>query len=285
MKKSLRSHKSVDLAMSEYLQFLCLNGESITAGSYTVFGWILIRSEEHLDNRMQLPFSRQALKGWKARFPGHSRTGVDLSIWDLVALTACEQGHLLSGAAMVIQGDAYLRPSEVFAITRDHLVPPSAARTRGIWGVIVGLLEDGIPTKAGDFDDVVLFDTKNRSDVNTVIASLARRSSSKTRCIFHPLTVEPYGKHIKAACDSLGLSNLHLTPHCLRHSGASHDAYHALRDFSTIQSRGRWKAKESVRRYRRPGRMLLTQKQVSKKIWKAASSARPKLINLLLKSL
>ena len=285
LKKNLRSHKNVDLAMSEYLQYLCLNGESITAGSYTVFGWILIRSEEHLDNRMQLPFARQALKGWKARFPGHSRTGVDLSIWDLVALTACEQGHLLSGAAMVIQADAYLRPSEVFAITRDHLVPPSASRTRGIWGVIIGLLEGGMPTKAGDFDDVVLFDTKSRSDVNTVVASLARRSTSKSLCIFHPLTVEQYGKHIKAACGSLGLSNLHLTPHCLRHSGASHDAYHVLRDFTSIQSRGRWKAKESVRRYRRPGRMLLTQKQVSKKIWKAASSARPKLINFLLQNL
>lgn len=74
LKKNLRSHKNVDLAMSEYLQYLCLNGESIIAGSYTVSGWILIRSEEHLDNRMQLPFARQALKGWKARFPGHSRT-------------------------------------------------------------------------------------------------------------------------------------------------------------------------------------------------------------------
>lgn len=160
--------------------------------------------------------------------------GVDLSIWDLVALTSCEQGHLFSGAAMVIQTDAYLRPSEVFAIARDHLVPPSASRTRGIWGVTIGLLEGGMPTKAGDFDDVVLFNTKSRSDVNTVVASLARRSTSKSLCIFHPVTVEQYGKHIKAACDSLGLSNLYLTPHYLKHSGISHDAYYVLRDFTSI---------------------------------------------------
>ncbi len=282
-RRSISSHRRVDEAMAVYLQFLCCEGEPFNDGSYCVYGWILLRSQEHCDPKFQLPFSRQALKGWKAKFPGSSRSGVDLVLWDLVALECIQQGWWLSACAILIQGDAYLRPSEVFAITKKHLVPPRAARKKSIWGVIIGLLEAGRPTKSGDYDDVVLFDTSCRADVNQVVSILAKRSISDDVSIFSPLNQTQYGRNIETALKNLGLERLGLTPHSLRHSGASTDCFHKFRDPKTIQARGRWKAAESVKRYKKPGRMLLTQKNVSKAIWTRAVSARPLVISAILK--
>lgn len=278
-----KDHKSVDIAMSLYIQRLCEEGRCITEASYAVYGWILLRSVEHLEHRAQLPFSKQALKGWRAKFPGKSKSGVDLKLWDLIALKCCEQENFLAAAGILVQGDGYLRPSELLDITPQHLIPPSASRAKGVWGVIVGLREDGIPTKAKEFDDCVLFNTKCRLDVNHVISALAKRKLKIGESIFHPLTLDSYSRQIQQAVESLDLKALDLTPHILRHSGASHDAYYEVRDIKQIQLRGRWKCLESVKRYRKPGRVLLTHKHVSASVWKKASCSRHLVIQKILK--
>ena len=70
--------------------------------------------------------------------------------------------------------------------------------------------------------------------------------------------------------------------------GPSHDAYYELRDVKQIQMRGRWKAIESVRRYRKPGRMLLSHKEVPKSVWQRAVKARqfviPAVVDFLKKN-
>ena len=142
----------------------------------------------------------------------------------------------------------YLRPSELLEITSQHLIPPSASRAKGVWGAIVGLSDDGIPTKAKEFDDCVLFNTSCRMDVNHVISALAKRKVKHGESVFHPLTLDSYSGQIQQAVDSLKLSSLDLTPHILRHSGASHDAYYEIRDIKQIQLRGRWKCLESVKK-------------------------------------
>ena len=284
-RRSLGSHKSVDEAMCLFLRHLCESGESMTHGTYAVFGWIKLRSRIHLDTRHQLPFSRDALKGWKSHFPGHSRTGVDLVLWDLIALGALDKGYTMCAAAIIIQGDAYLRPGELFDLTHKHLVHPSGSRLRNIWGVVIGLLELGRPTKAGEYDDVVIFNTAGRIDVNAVVRRLASRKLADGTCLFSPLTFDKYGKQLAESAQAVGLGHLHLTPHCLRHSGASHDAYHHIRDIHEIQTRGRWKAAKSVSRYKRPGRMLLSQSQVAQSVWRKAIQARAQVIDRLSKKL
>ena len=273
-----RSHKQVDEAFCLYLNHLCKEGRPVNDGSYAVYGWILLRSNEHLDRKSQLPFAKQCLKGWNSRYPTKARCGVDLKIWDAIAWECCEMGHYLSAAAILVQGDSYLRPSEVFEITQRHIIPPLASRGRGIWGVIVGLDEDGKPTKTGDFDDCVLFNTVSRSDVNLIISGLYHSASDPTDCLFSPLSHGQYTQHIHEAARRLKLSHLHLTPHVIRHSGPSHDAYYELRDLKQIQVRGRWKAAESVRRYRKPGRMLLSHKEVPRATWQKAVKARQLVI-------
>ena len=53
-----KDHKSVDISVSLYIQHLC-ESRCITDASYAVYGWILLRSSEHLEPRCELPFSNK----------------------------------------------------------------------------------------------------------------------------------------------------------------------------------------------------------------------------------
>ena len=135
-------------------------------------------------------------------------------------------------------------------------MPPKAVRRSETWGIVIAAFEDGVPTKAGDYDDVVLVDSSQRHDTNAVIKAVCSASNNDD-FLFPTLSYRSYCEHIAKASLQVGLGELHLTPHVLRHSGASHDAYYRLRDFQAIQERGRCKATRSVLRCKKPGRMLL----------------------------
>lgn len=275
-RKCLGSHEMVDEHMSGYIHHLCENGSSMSDASYAIFGFILLRSRWHIPDKLQFPVARQALKGWKSRFPGKVRTGVDLALWDLVALGAFQLGFKFTACAILVQGDCYLRPCEVLGLTKRHLIRPQRRLQK--WGVVVGLEEDGVPSKTGEFDECVFADTASRSDVNSILSHLARRPIQQSLSVFHPLTASDYNAQIAKSAVHVGLQHLHLTAHMLRHSGASHDSYYQLRTLKEIQYRGRWKAVSSVARYKKPGKMLLSQQNVSSSVWKRADAARPELI-------
>lgn len=279
----LHSHASVDEAISAYIHELCSQGKTVTEGSYVVFGWILFKSRVHLPDKQQLPLARQALKGWRSKFPGKSRSGMDLVLWDWVAYHACLQGFFHTAAAILIQGDCYLRPCETLSLTKRHLIAPQ--RRMRTWGVVIGLEEDSIPSKSGEFDECVFADSPGRSDVNLILALLSRRKLGRHVSLFHPLTAKQYNSQIQSSAAKAGLSSFRLTAHHLRHSGASHDAYYKVRTLKEIQTRGRWKAANSVNRYRKPGRMLLSQASVTRHVWKQAEGARSKVIKSLSQSL
>eukprot|EP00435_Cladocopium_sp_Y103_P025170 s756_g6.t1 len=229
---SLSTHALTDEAISAYIHKLCEDGKTVTEASYVVFGWILLKSRWHLPDKMQLPVSRQALKGWRARFPGTSRTGVDLALWDLVALGAIQLGFFMTACAILIQGDCYLRPCETLQLTRRHLLRPQ--RRVKSWGVVVGLQEDGVPSKNGEFDECVFADTECRGHVNVILKGLFSRSSKPDVSIFYPLVASSYNQQIADAAKHVGLAQLKLTSHRLRHSGASHDAYYRIRKASQL---------------------------------------------------
>ena len=279
--KRTSSHQSVDESISEYIHYLCWEGCSITFASYVVFGYIMLRSPSnwHMTDKAKLPISRMALKGWRSRFPGRTRTGVDLVLWDLVALCAAQRGFFLTAFGILVQGDSYLRPSELITLRKSQLLPPRRQQT--CWGIVVGLSEDGVPAKNGEFDECVFLDTPSRRDINGLLTTLIRRSPVSEKFVFKGLTLEKYEKQITIAAEDAGLSQLRLCPHMLRHSGASHDSYHQLRNIKDIQVRGRWKALVSVARYRKPGLMLLAQSAVKHSVWKRADIARAQVIRLL----
>ena len=275
-----RNHKGLDENMTQFIHELCEDGRCFTDASYAVFGWIALRSDLHMAEKEQLPFAKQALKGWKSRFPPTSRAGVDLQLWDLVALQCARKMQFETAAAILIQGDTYLRPCELLALKKTNILQPQAVRRPEVWGVIIAPFEDGEPTKAGEFDDVVLFNTQQRLDTSAVVKSVFSANRGHAQ-LFPHLTYKKYCEQISQAAASLGLSALHLTPHILRHSGASHDAYHNIRDSQQIQERGRWKASRSVQRYKKPGRMLLQHGKVPRATWTNARTARSQVVPLL----
>ena len=260
-----KDHTGLGKNMTCFIHELCEDGRCFTDASYAVFGWIALRSDFHVAEKDQLPFAKQALKGWKSRFPPKSRAGIDLQLWDLVAL---QYVH------------TYLRPCELIALKKASVLQPQAVRRHEVWGLIIVPFEDGKPTKAGEYDDVVLFNTHQRFDTNVVIKSLfsANRGHEK---LFPHLTYRKYCDQIAQAAEKVGLSAPQLTPRILRHSGASHDAYHGVRDAQQIQVRGRWKASRSVLRYKKPGRMLLQHSKVTRATWTKSRSARSQVIPLL----
>ena len=83
--RSGSSHQRIDEDMALFIQALCEDSRHISEANYAVYGWILLKSPLHMPEQDQLPFSKQALEGWRTRFPGRSRAGVDLALWDLVA--------------------------------------------------------------------------------------------------------------------------------------------------------------------------------------------------------
>ena len=262
--------------MTGFVHDLCEDARCFTDDSYAVFGWIALRSTLHL----QLPFSKQALKGWKSRFPAKSRAGVDLCVWDLVALESTKLGFHETAAAIIIQGDTYLRPCEIMNVARECVVRPRKGVAGGVWGIVISPFKMKVPTKAGEYDDCVLLDTASRHDTNAVLKAVFE-SGKNEKLLFESLSYKKYCEQIAVASASAGLQDLKLTPHILRHSGASHDAFHEVRDFSAIQERGRWKASKSVLRYKKPGRMLLENSKISQALWLKAKKARAEVVPIL----
>eukprot|EP00435_Cladocopium_sp_Y103_P071693 s675_g38.t1 len=102
---------------------------------------------------------------------------------------------------------------------------PAKSRAR-CWGMVIGNRDLETPTKTGLYDDCILLDSPGRSDLGIVMKYLVARCEHTDSYLFQGLTLHAYNKAIKKACDSLKLEKLRLTPHNLRHSGPSTDAYH-----------------------------------------------------------
>ena len=221
---------------------------------------------------------KTALKGWTTRFPIHSKSGVDLTVWDVIAYDCIQHDDQLVGAAILLQGDLYLRPNELLHLQRQSVLRPNKARSR-FWGVVVGLQEEHQPTKTGTFDDCILLDSPGRTDLAVVLKYLYQRCKSLDDFLFSALTLRAYNDAITRACQRLGIAHLNLTPHVLRHSGPSSDCYHKVRSLEEIQQRGRWKSLSSVMRYKKPGRMLLTHQKIPQSFWKQTLTARTKALD------
>ncbi len=269
--------RKIDLTMTEYLHKLCEEGASILTARSTVYGYIMLRMSSDLPEKLLLNQSKSALKGWVTRFPNHSKCGIDLRIWDVVARQCLKQGQELAAAAIVLQGDTYARPHELLHLKREAVLLPNKSKSR-FWGVVFGLQEHGCPTKTGLYDDCILLDSVGREDLAIVLKSLYKKTSRPHDLLFPGLTLSKFADAINHACDALDLRFLRLTPHILRHSGPSTDCFAKSRSLLEIQNRGRWQAPSSVNRYRKPGRMLLLQQRIPASIWKMTAKARKEVI-------
>ena len=126
----------VDRHLAEYITDLFDAGESCNTGSYALYGYILLRTDEDIPEKDLFPRARGALKGWTARRPQSSRTGADPLVWYLLADTM-SAWSIEASAAFLLQLDTYARPSEVVNLTRLDIISPASSHCK-YWGVIFG---------------------------------------------------------------------------------------------------------------------------------------------------
>ena len=228
--------------------------------AYVIYGLQLLECK--VPKNQFLPNAKETLNSWRRLKPGTMKLPVPEEIVYDVAL------HL--GATnldlcllMLVQFDAYLRPSEALGLKVEHLVPP-CGRRYSQWALVVHPSDMGEKSKTGTQDDsVVLGDLKDRKWMSRVAAHL---SSHRRDFLFPGITLAFYERTVTQALDTLRYTGHILAPHILRHSGASNDAVHQRQTLPSIQKRGRWSSKKSVARYEKAA---LVQRQ-----WKFVCPAR-----------
>jgi len=270
---TLSSRDKVDKGLAEFFADLLDEGCSYNDASYALFGYILLRSDEEVPERMLYPRARQALKGWNARYPQSSRSGADPLIWYLLADKIAENNPPMA-AALLLQLDTYARPSEIIFLKYGDVVRPSSKHCR-FWGLIFGNSEFLETTKTGTQDDTVLLNSTDRSFACNVLKAVVTKRASATQRLFPDLTLDQYEKAMQKAKCEVGLGKFDFTPHSVRHSGPSADFLSKTRNAAEIQARGRWRAAKSIQRYLKPGQMMAKMNKIPAAIWEKAKAALP----------
>jgi len=168
----------------------------------------------------------------------------------------------LAGALLPVAFDGYLRPSEALGLRGADVLRPARSGPQRLWAATVAPATQPIPSKTNTFDDAVLLGSaaKGQAFVGGILDALLSRAGQDK--LFGGLTLAQLETIVKATCSRLQLP-VTFTPHCLRHGGASRDALEKFEDLRAIQRRGRWKARESVRRYEKAGTLLRVRSKFS----------------------
>ena len=232
-------------------------------------------------SRANYPLSKSAKKGWGNLEPGSSRDPCPFEVACVIAQDMVLHGQPHFAAAVMLSFDTYMRPGKICELVHSNIVPPS----RGIsskysfWTLLLHPQEQGEPSKVGEFNDSLVVGSEDRAWLGPILGRLYSKHPGHGFQKLFSFTLNQLETQFSASVKRLGLQKLQLTPHCLRHGGASHDYLMKHRSLSDIQQRGCWKSFDSVRRYAKHGRIskqlnLLSTDQQARA--KQASIALPK---------
>ena len=269
-------------------RFFCFHAErgiSVALGRHTLYGWLHLRCPSksvpanHLDN------AREAIAGWRKLHGDDSRDPLPEELVSALVRTMLSSRQVLTAAAVFLQPQFYLRPSEILAVRAADVILPLAelARYHAV-GIVIAPRELEVTTKSRTHDDTILVDGACHPDSTAVLQQLARIRSDGDR-LFSTLTLSSYEKSVRVAANKLKLAHLDIVPHMLRHTGPSNDLFHGRRSIEAVAKRGRWKNLKSVHRYAKSGRLLGVWKKVRPEDRTAMMLAAPGTGALLLAAL
>lgn len=276
---TLQTWEKADKVMAEYFTDLFEDGSCYNAASYTLYGYILLRTNESIPEKDLFPLARGALKGWNAHSPQSTRTGADPQVWYVIADDMARRNPP-AAAALLLQLDSYARPSEIVSLQFEDIIKPSSKQCK-YWGIIFGNSDRGEVTKTGAQDDCVLLDSLDRDYAPQLLSWVVKKMKLNHQPLFPDLTLPSYEEEFRQSKRRLRLSAFQLTPHTVRHSGPSADALTKSRSLAEIQSRGRWLAPQSVQRYKKPGKMLAQMARIPPHVWELAKTALPQVLHKL----
>ena len=198
--------------------------------------------------RSNYPMTKAAKRGWGNLEPSSSRDPCPLEIAYLIAFDMLLRGLPYFAAAVVLCFDTNGR---VCSLTADNVIPPAkgVGKRYSFWTLLLHPHELGEPSKVGEFNDSLVVGSAGREWVGSLLGRIyVLHTDMSCSCLF-PFTLAQFEKQFKSSVANLKLQKLKLTPHCLRHGGASHDYLMSHRTLQDIQQRGCWSSFESVRRY------------------------------------
>ena len=118
------------------------------------------------------------------------------------------------------------------------------------WSLLVNPMESSQVSKTGENDVSMLLDSPYLQWIGPMLEKI--KSEAGVGRVF-PFSYLDYVETFRRACKAVGMKNV--VPYQLRHSGASHDRAHGLRDALSTKLRGQWKAESSMKRYEKHGRL------------------------------
>jgi hypothetical protein len=250
----IRTSLQVDRAMTLYLTSEYELGEKAWNGSHLVYGHQLLRNRG-LDKEY-LPEAKKALKAWKKRTLHRMRTPVPDEVVLSVGDALLDDDEVDAAVALSLQLDGYFRPSEVAELKVRQVMPPAqgAGSAYAKWGIVLAPQDMGATTKTGQTDDSVLIGDVSRQWLHDVL-KLQILAKTKNEKLFPHLCLRSYEAHLARASKNLALP-VYVSPHVVRHSGASNDRFHQRRTLLQIQKRGRWQSSKSMIRYEKEALLL-----------------------------
>ena len=205
--------------------------------------------------RINFPLAKAAKKGWGNLEPGASKDPCPFEVAFWIAHDLLLHGFPSFAAAVVLGFDTYVRPGKLCEITPNNIVPPARGlhAKYGHWTLLLHPQELHDPSKVGRYNDSIVVGSSGREWVSTLIGRLYNLHSGTMDSKLFPFSLNQFEKEFKNSTCRLNLQKLKLSPHCLRHGGASHDYLFGLRSLGDIQACGCWASFESVRRYAKHG--------------------------------
>ena len=259
---SLADPHAADATLERYFESLFLGGEAKANARWCLYG--LAWQRGWATKGGAFPLAKQALKGWDRLQPPGSR---EPAVWEAVLAVADDLigrdlQSTLAGALLPVAFDGYFRPSEALGLRGADVLRPARSGPQRMWAATVAPATQPVPSKTNTFDDTVFLGSaaKGQAFVGSILGVLLTRAGQDR--LFGGLTLAQLEAAVKSACCRLQLP-VAFTPHALRHGGASRDALEKFEDLRGIQRRGRWKARESVRRYEKAGTLLRVRSKFS----------------------
>ena len=258
----------VDDLLVRYLNSQASSGGSFHTGANAVFG--VAHLAPHL--RAHLPRARQCLKAWDKLRVQRSHPPVTWELAVLLAVSMSRQGWHAEAVATLLAFDCYLRISEFLQLCGADVARESDPRLGSAQTAMALRLAR---TKTG-LNKFVVLRNSHVARIFSCYLSFVRPATAER--VF-PFSEYRYRTVLRHACAALGVSAWRITPHSLRHGGASRD-FLAGATIEQIRHRGRWASAASAERYVQSAPALLLQSNMPAQLRDLAAALLPSLSNV-----
>ena len=247
----------LDCALERFAENLFLEGSSKYVFTCALQNCNIEYPHWPTASRLNYPLTKAAKKGWANMEPGSSRDPCPIEVAAWIAYDMSLRGLVYHAAAVMLSFDTYIRPGKMCELKHSNIIAPSKGMHKRYhhWTLLLHPQEAGQPSKAGAFNDSLIVGLHDRKWVGTLLGKLFSKHAGQTDGALFPFSLRDFELEFSKSVTALKLSKLQLTPHCLRHGGASHDYLANSFSLADIQQRGCWKTIESVRRYSKHGRL------------------------------